>query len=130
MTEGAVLPRLGRIIIDRHHACHLLGWKRLLHLNQDPVPTRRRRELRRSDSSHRQRYWYIHNGISIRMIFIRITMLDRLDLLGHFEIMDFVKSLLDGIATLIAILTACRCTVQQPGKTKSGRNYCAIAVSG
>jgi hypothetical protein len=38
-------------------------------------------------------------------------MLDRLDLRGHFEIVDFGKSLLDGIAMLIAILTVCRCAV-------------------
>lgn len=93
-----------------HHAYHLLGWKRPLHQNHDPVPARRRRKPRRSYASHRERHRDIHYGVSIWMIFIGITMLDRLDLLGHFEIMDFVKRLLDGIATLIAVLTACRCT--------------------
>ena len=128
IAERAVLPRFGRIISDRHHAYHLHGWKRLLYLNHDPVPARRRRELRRSDASHRERHRDIHDGVSIWMIFIGITMLDRLDLRG--VIMEIVKSLLNGIATLIASLTACRCTIQHHCKTKNGGNYCAVASSG
>jgi hypothetical protein len=37
-------------------------------------------------------------------------MLNGLGLSGHFEIMDFVRGLLDGIATFIAVRIACLCS--------------------
>ena len=47
-------------------------------------------------------------------------MLDRLDLLRDFEIMEFINRFFDGIAALVAVLTERWRTVQQQSKTNTG----------
>jgi hypothetical protein len=55
------------------------------------------------------------------MIFIKITMLDRPDLLGHFEIMDFVKGLVSRIATLAVLHLLRRMTSSRSAGPKQQR---------